>query len=68
MEGVRKLISQNQSENRLQKISTPLPKATQTHTYPEIVAGIDLTLDGHSTKNLSDSTHRALDTMTRHRS
>lgn len=66
-ENVRKQITQNQTNNGFRKISTPPPTATQTHTYPEIVAGVDLTLDGNSPDHLRESTHRALDAMTRHR-
>lgn len=66
MENVRTLISKHQSENQFQKMTTPLPTATQTHTYPEIAAGVDLTLDGNTTENLRGSTHRAMDKMKQH--
>lgn len=59
MAGVRDLISKNQEAHGQKKISTPLPTATQTHTYPEIAAGVDLTLDGNSTHNLQRSTEQA---------
>jgi hypothetical protein len=67
MEGVRGLISKHQTENNFRKISVPLPTATQTHTYPEIVSGIDLTLDGNTSENLKSSTERAQSKMMQHR-
>jgi hypothetical protein len=66
MENVRTLISKHQSENQFQKMTTPLPTATQTHSYPEIVAGVDLTLDGNTTEHLRSSTQRAMDKMKQH--
>ena len=66
MENVRTLISKHQSDNQFQKMTVPLPTATQTHTYPEIVAGVDLTLDGNTPENLRDSTHRAMSKMKQH--
>lgn len=66
MSGVRGLIEKNFASNKFRKFSVPDPKATQTHTFPEIAAGIDLTLDGKSTKNLQQSTERAQTFMARH--
>lgn len=63
MTGVRGLISDHQTKQKFKKISTPSPTATQTHSFPEIAAGVDLTLDGNTPDNLRKSTHNALAIM-----
>ena len=63
METVRSMISDNFQANNFQKISAPPAPATQTHSFPEIAAGVDLTLDGNSHHNLAASSLGALGFM-----
>jgi len=68
MSGVRSLISQHFTQQNFQKISSPPEPATQTHSFPEIAAGVDLTLHGSSQEHLHTSTQKSLEFMTHMRS
>lgn len=63
-ENVGKMISTNQTKHGQLKFTKPPSSATQTHTYPEIAAGIDLTLKGNTSENLRQSTVSSTKFMT----
>ena len=67
MSGVRGLISQHFTTQNFRKISSPPEPATQTHSFPEIAAGVDLTLHGGSSENLDTSTRNTQEFMKTHR-